>query len=143
MHCFIVFFAAIEDPISSTSSEVCPLKCSEEETDNFVVSDNISSAGMGQSKSTEQEKSAAMESEEEFLNLNMENVSNEHITEDVEDIVHDLENLLGDSYNTSGKGSKAAVKTNEDVPVTLLEFEELTRKDDNGKCIGLFYYMFK
>lgn len=119
-------FTAVEDPISSTSSEVCPPKCSEEESDNFGNSD-ISSVNMGQSKSTEQEKPAAIESEEEFLNLNMENVSNERITEDVEDIVHDLENLLGDSYSVPARSS---TKTTEDVSLALEELEELTKKDD-------------
>lgn len=86
---------------------------------------------MGQSKSSQQEKPTVTESEEEFLSLNMENVSNERITEDVEDIVHDLENLLGDSYSSApDKGARSGSKTSEDVNLALEEFEELTRKDD-------------
>lgn len=109
---------------------MCPLKCAEEEADNLIAGSGI----MGQSKSSEQPKSAMMESEEEFLNLNMENVSNERITEDVEDIVHDLENLLGDTYNTSNKGPRTAENTSDDVALALEEFEELT-KPDEGKNV--------
>lgn len=136
------FAAAVEDPISSTSSEVCPvtLKCAEEESDNLTAGASISADSMGQSKSTEQPKPAVVESEEEFLNLNMENT--EQITEDVEDIVHDLENLLGDTYNTSDR-SKPDEKTNEDVSLALEELEELTKPDEGKNFVCFMYSLLK
>lgn len=130
MYAYLICVLVVEDPISSTS-EVCPAKCSEEEIDSLTTDVSIS-AIMGQSKSSEQPKRTITESEEDFLNLNMENVSSEQITEDVEDIVHDLENLLGDTYNKPNRESESAVKTNENVSLALEELQELT-KEDSGK----------
>lgn len=120
-------FSAVEDPISSTSSEVAPAKCLEEEIDSLGAEFGVSCANMGQSRSAEQPKPSTLESEEEFLNMNME--SNERITEDVEDIVHDLENLLGDSYSSAPSRSSETKKSDEDVNLALEELEELTRKE--------------
>lgn len=53
---------------------------------------------MGQSLASNKEVDTA-ETEEEFLNLNIASASNT-ITEDVEDIVHDLENLLDESVDS-------------------------------------------
>lgn len=142
------FISAIEDPISSTSSEVCLAKCSEDESDHFLTDSggsDITSVNMGQSKSrVEQPQAAALESEEEFLNLNMENVSNERITENVEDIVHALENLLGDSYTIPDRGATTTpMKTSEDVTLALAELEELTKNEGGRWRWPLFFWKSK
>lgn len=59
--------------------------------------------------------------------MHMENVSSERITEDVEDIVQDLENLLGDSYVSPSKSDKREEKT--DINVAFEELQELTKED--------------
>lgn len=85
----------------------------EEDEDSFareLSASDINLIIMGQSVTSHKEMESA-ETEEEFLNLNISSASNE-ITEDVEDIVHDLENLLDesvDSCNITSRSSESSV----------------------------------
>lgn len=101
-------FTAFEDPISSTSSEICTThasqnECLDEDVDNFAEELSVNDINliiMGQSTLSHNKKVDSLETEEEFLNLNINSESSNNVTEDVEDIVHDLENLLDESADS-------------------------------------------
>lgn len=76
------------------------------------------------------------ETEEEFLNLNIGNEAESEITEDVEDIVQDLENLLGESPEGFSVSEKKELKI-DDVTVSNdleEELDKLTEVAKQGDC---------
>lgn len=84
-----------DDPISSTSSDVVDLnkpKTAETVTQSSV---EVSQTGMEES-----DKASSVDAETDLLEMSISSVSRERITEDVEDLVHDLESLLGESTDS-------------------------------------------
>lgn len=74
----------------------------DEDGDSFgreLSASDINLIIMGQSSTSHNKEMESTETEEEFLNLNITSAS-DTITEDVEDIVHDLENLLDESVDS-------------------------------------------
>lgn len=75
--------AVSDDPISSTSSDVIDYKKAE-------------TASGANASAEDDEKVSSMDQEADLLEMSITEVSTERITEDVEDLVHDLESLLGE-----------------------------------------------
>lgn len=87
---------------------------------------------MGQS--TPVVKKTYIEPDEEFLNLNVANESDNKITEDVEDIVHDLENLLGESasssYSASAKSAETSVNVAGEETLQIQEIDKISAEEN-------------
>lgn len=82
-----MFVLALDDPISSTSSDIV-------ETKKFV--DDKSKMDLALN-SNHKFSSSPIVSEKDLIDMNITDTSTERITENVDDLVQDLENLLGES----------------------------------------------
>ncbi|KAJ3659621.1 hypothetical protein Zmor_011300 [Zophobas morio] len=91
---------AADDPISSTSSDVLDAKKSTEKVNDVAQSStNVISSNPVMSSLRDmsmRDHSSPIVSEKDLLDMNITDTSTEKITENVDDIVQDLENLLGE-----------------------------------------------
>lgn len=86
---------------------------------------------------------STIDHEADLLEISMSNVSNEKITEDVEDLVQDLENLLGESTDSFYISSRrTSANTSETVKEKVSEAAEtsnsLTKIEEEGMLLVNF-----
>ncbi|KAL1509339.1 hypothetical protein ABEB36_004095 [Hypothenemus hampei] len=101
-----------DDPISSTSSEMDP--ASKLKSVDILLTDNVDNT------------STNFDTEAELLGISISSQSTEKIEENVEDLVNDLETLLGESTDSFNIPSKSIRITEPKTEVTSAVVEETT-----------------
>lgn len=131
----MTFLLVSDDPISSTSSDVIDLNKPKTLDTVTQSSLEISQTGM-----EEPDKTSPVDPETDLLEMSISSVSQERITEDVEDLVHDLESLLGESTDSFN----IPIKRKDEKPPTEKETVKMSQTSTEREdllSLGIYKYI--